>query len=425
MLTPQENEMLTRTGRDTPMGELLRRFWAPVLLANEVRMPDCPATGLKVMGQELAAFRDATGRVALLDARCPHRGANLALGYNEGGRLQCPVCLWLFDADGNCLEIPMEPEETGLRKSIYVSSYPTVERAGVVWVYLGPASETPEMPEFEWTQVPEDHRYISKFLVECNYAQAVEAGIDASRVSFLSGAGDSDASASSPAETAPWDIYGANQPTQRVLAKPSDYGILIGVRTDAGDDANAWRFTQWLFPFYTTTLTEAAGLRGGIAWVPADDENTMALAVTYSSTRPLSAAELEECRNGSGLHPELDSATYRRKSNRSNGYRPDDTAPQSNPLASIRGVLERALVCQESMGTIVDRSQEELGPNDVAILATRDRLLKAAIDLLEGTEPAAAHNGEAYGVRTHTALLSREVAFDEDQAVRAALRKSD
>jgi hypothetical protein len=161
-----------------------------------------------------------------------------------------------------------------------------------------------------------------------------------------------------------------------------------------------------------------------MAWVPADDENTMALAVTYHPTRPLTPEELEGCRNGRGLHPERYPGTYLRKSNRSNGYRADDTVSRNSLLASIRSVQERALICQESMGSIVDRSQEQLGPNDIAILATRDRLLRAAIDLLEGSEPAAAHHGEVYGVRTHTALLSGEVAFDDDEGVRAALRGS-
>ena len=414
MLTPEENEMLTRTSRNTPMGELFRRFWAPVLLTEEVSMPDSVPTKLKVMGQDLVAFRDSRGKLGLLDARCPHRGASLALGYNHAGRIRCPVCSWVFDTEGNCVELPMEPEETGFRKSVRVPSYPTVERAGVIWAYLGPQTSIPKIPEFEWLGLPENHCYKSKYLVECNYAQAVEAGIDASRVSFSTDTYDAGRPDLHPINQAPWDIYGANESTQRIYAKSSNFGVIIGVRTEAGDKAFAWRSTHWLFPFYTTTLTESGGLRGGIAWVPSDDETTMALAVTYHPSRPLTAKELEDCHNGKGLHPEKEPGTYYRKSNRSNNYRIDGSPAHANTLASVRSIQERALICQESMGIIVDRTWEELGPNDVPILIVRDRLLKSAIDLLEGTEPTAANEGEEYRISAQSIILERTAGFNLD-----------
>jgi hypothetical protein len=306
----------------------------------------------------------------------------------------------------------MEPEETGLRKSIRVHSYPTVERAGVIWAFLGPQAEISEIPEFEWLGLPESHCYKSKYLVECNYAQAVEAGIDASRVSFSMDAYDSSHLESHASNQSPWDIYGANESTQRIVAGPSDYGVIIGIRTDAGGKEFAWRFTHWLFPFYTTTIAEPGGLRGGIAWVPIDDESTMALAVTYHPDRPLTTEELKDCRDGKGLHPQRELDSYYRKSNRSNNYHGGRLSASTNTLSGVQSIQERALICQESMGTIVDRTSEELGSSDVAILIMRDRLLKSAIDLLEGTEPTVAKNGERYRIGAESITLDRREVFN-------------
>ncbi len=99
MLNAQDNELLTRTGTGTPMGELFRRFWIPVLLSQELPEPDCPQLRVKVMGEDLIAFRDSANRVGLVEPHCPHRGANLFFGRNEEGGLRCVYHGWKFDAD--------------------------------------------------------------------------------------------------------------------------------------------------------------------------------------------------------------------------------------------------------------------------------------------------------------------------------------
>ena len=410
MLSREDNELLTKVGPGTPMGDLIRRFWFPVLLADELPAPDCDPVRVKVLGEFFATFRDTSGRLGMLDARCPHRGADLSRGYNEEGGIRCPQCFWKFDVDGNILELPMEPEDSPLWKEVKARACKVQEYGGLIWAYLGPQDDMPDQPEFEWTRVPADHRHVSRFLVESNYMQGVEGGPDASRVAALEKAGayqDHDPLADEPEHT--------------VQAKSTDYGLLIGTALDAEGNLNPdLQVTHWLMPFYTTTPADAGGILEGVAWVPIDDEATMAFAVTYNTKRRLSKKLLNDIRLGKRVHPQLSEGTVRRARNKENGYQ--ERKRQDGTFVGFadrfRTTFEMAIACQESMGTIVDRSQETLGPNDVAVESARKVLMAAAVDLMEGTVPVIVHKGEAYRVRSFAGELKRGTPFDEDDDVR-------
>ena len=128
MLTAEENEMLTRTGVGTPMGELFRRFWIPVLLSEELPKPDCPPVRVTLMSEQLIAFKDTEGSIGLLDRYCPHRLADLFWGRNEQCGLRCAYHGWKFDVEGNCLDIPNAPEGETFKKKVHTKAYPIVER---------------------------------------------------------------------------------------------------------------------------------------------------------------------------------------------------------------------------------------------------------------------------------------------------------
>jgi len=189
MLTWEQNETLTRTGPGTSMGALFRRFWIPALLAREVPQRDGPPVRVKLLGEDLVAFRDSDGRVGLVEARCPHRGANLFFGRNEDGGIRCAYHGWKFDVAGNCREIPTLPPDAAtyenLRSRVKIAAYQTRERGDYIWAYLGPPEAVPELPEMEFVTVPESHRFVSKKLQECNWAQAAEGAIDTAHFSFL------------------------------------------------------------------------------------------------------------------------------------------------------------------------------------------------------------------------------------------------
>jgi len=422
VLTPEENKLVTEIGPDTPMGDLFRRFWIPVFQARELVDPDGPPARTRLLGEHIVGFRDTSGRLGILEAACPHRGVDLSYGFNEENGLRCARCGWKFDVEGNCLEMPYEPDEENLRKTVKAVAYGVQEWGGLIWTYMGPKEEFPERPEFEWGRLPENHRYISKFVQECNYLQGLEGGIDSSRISFLYDMlfGDPP-TIETTAEHLVHGIEGTQEKTtsQTVSIKATEYGLLVGASTDEGKETNAWQVNQWLMPFYTTPKPEGDGLLGCLAWVPVDDKNTMVYVITYHPDRPMTEEELQTRKSGGGNHPELTEGTYKRKRNKENDYLIERKTSGANPLATISNEFELALVLEESMGAIVDRTKEQLDPNDIAIMETRRMLMKSAIELREGTEPAAAHNGTAYNTRASAIVLQRDASIDqvEDKSV--------
>ena len=185
MLPPKENELITRVGAGTPMGQTMRLYWIPACLSREVAEPDGPPVRVRLLGEDLVAFRDSAGRIGLLDEFCPHRRVSLFFGRNEECGLRCVYHGWKFDVDGNCLDQLNEPPEHQFKQHIHITHYPTVEHGGIVWAYLGPPEKMPAPPKFAWTQVPEARRHVSKVIEECNYLQALEGGIDTSHAPIL------------------------------------------------------------------------------------------------------------------------------------------------------------------------------------------------------------------------------------------------
>ncbi len=416
MLTPEENKLVTEIGPDTPMGDLFRRFWVPVFHARELVDPDGAPARTRLLGEHIVGFRDTSGRLGILEAACPHRGVDLSYGVNEENGLRCGRCGWKFDVEGNILDMPYEPDAESLMKTIKAVTYGVQEWGGLIWAYMGPKEESPERPEFEWGQLPEDHRYISKFVQECNYLQGLEGGIDSSRISFLYDMlfGDPP-TVETTADHLVQGIEGTRkkEKSQSVSIKTTDYGLMVAASIDEGQETNDWQVNQWMMPFYTTPKPEGDGLLGCLAWVPVDDKNTMVYVITYHPNRPMTEEELETRKAGGGNHPELNEGTYKRKRNKENGYMIERKTSGANPLATISNEFELALVLEESMGAIVDRTKEQLDPNDIAIMETRRILMKSAIDLREGTEPAAAHNGAAYNVRASSPVLKRDASIDQ------------
>ena len=420
MLTPEENKLVTEIGPETPMGDLFRRFWVPAFLSRELLEPDGAPARTRLLGEHIVGFRDTSGRLGILEAACPHRGVDLSFGMNEENGLRCPRCGWKFDVEGNVMEMPFEPEEEAeqMMKTIKAVAYGAQEWGGIVWAFMGPKEEPAEMPQFEWGSLPAENRFITKFVQECNYLQGLEGGIDNSRISFLYEMlfGDPP-SLENTADHLMQGLQESAEPQaqliQTIAIKPTNYGLLVGASTEKGEDESAWQLNQWLMPFYTTPKPEGDGLLGCLAWVPVDNRNTMVYAITYHPDRPLTEDEVAVRRAGFSHHPTLEQGTYKRARNKDNDYLMERKIANANPLASISNEFELSLVLEESMGAVVDRSREQLDANDVAVMAARKMLMKAAIDLREGTEPAAAHMGFIYNVRATSTVLGKGAAFED------------
>jgi phenylpropionate dioxygenase-like ring-hydroxylating dioxygenase large terminal subunit len=386
MLSREENDLLTRVGPGTPMGKTLRRYWMPALLAWELPEPDCAPVRVKLLGEDLVAFRDTSGRLALLDEFCPHRRASLFFGRNEECGLRCVYHGWKFDASGRCVDMLNEPEELSFAHKIRLTAYPIVEVGGVIWAYMGPPDLQPPLPSFAWTQMPATHRHVSKVIQESNWLQGVEGGIDTSHAPILHRVLTSDTTR--PGFKPGDPFVRGKAPT--LVVDLTDYGYqYAGIRPLDQDDVYI-RTYQFVLPFHqirpSKTEQHTAAVAGHM-WVPMDDENTMVFNWEYSATdAPLTDDDRLERRLGNG-RLDVDQTTFRSKRNRANNYLLDRRVQKTESYTGIDGVNVQDRAIQESMGPIVDRSREHLGPADKAIIQARRLLLQAVKTVEEGGTP--------------------------------------
>jgi len=164
---------------------MLRRYWIPALLSEEIPLPDCPPVRVRLLDEDLLAFRDSKGRIGLLDEYCSHRRASLFYGRNEECGLRCVYHGWKYDIEGNVLETPAEPPDSNLKHKVHHTAYSCREASGVIFTYMGPKDKMPLFPNFDWLMVPPDHVVVDKFFIECNYLQSLEGDCDIAHAAYL------------------------------------------------------------------------------------------------------------------------------------------------------------------------------------------------------------------------------------------------
>jgi phenylpropionate dioxygenase-like ring-hydroxylating dioxygenase large terminal subunit len=420
MLSAADNELLTRVGPGTPMGTYLRRFWTPALPSDSLPGPDCDPVELRLLGEDLVAFRDSNGKLGILDALCPHRQAPLYYGRNEDCGLRCIYHGWKFDVDGRCVDMPSEPPESDFRNKVKSIGYPVREWSGMIWVYLGPAHLKPELPQLEWTPTPASQRNVVLYNQECNFAQAIEGDIDSSHIGFLHM--ELGTLKSPPNKEMKWR---ANDRHPRWIVEPTDYGLMLAARRDAEPDTYYWRINQFFFPYYTTIAGALDQSRGhGHIWVPVDDTHTQVWCVIWATDGPLTSTERYEVLSGPNPHiATLDPNTGKLRATRANHFFQDRAMQRNRSFTGILGTREQDTAVVEGMGAIVDRTKEHLGTSDMAIIGMRRQLIDGAKALIEGTEPAAAFDGELYRPRSWSKELPRSTAetFLEDPRVKSLM----
>ena len=404
----EQNELLTRTGAATPMGELFRRYWLPALLISELPGADCPPVRVKLLSERLIAFRDSRNRFGLVDEFCAHRGVSLWFGRNEDGGLRCAYHGWKYDVTGQCVEIPSEPDNPGLCSRMKLKSYPLVERGGVLWTYMGPRELQPPVPEHEWAMVPDSHRFVSKRWQECNYLQAMEGGIDSSHVSFLHRHTMTVDPLFKGAKGNEYNLKDL-RPHFEVVESPG--GLYIGARRNAGDGKYYWRITQWVLPSFTLIPPRADHPIGGHCWVPMDDENCWVWSTNHHATRPLTPDERAALEGGKGIHTPLIPGTFRPVANRDNDYRMDRQAQkEGRSFSGVEGFAMQDASVQESMGRVQDRTRENLVATDHGIVMARRRLLAAANLVQDGKQPPGT-DPRHQRVRSASIILPQGVDF--------------
>ena len=415
VLTRDENETLTRVDQGTPMGDLMRRYWLPTLLSSELPEPDCAPVRVRLLGEQLIAFRDTLGKVGLLSEFCPHRLTSLFFGRNEEGGLRCVYHGWKFDTAGNCLDMMNEPPGSDFHTKIKTTAYPVVEMGDLIWAYLGSEDKRPPEPKFEWTQVPSEHRLLTKNWQECNWLQALEGGIDTAHAPILHRRITENTDR--PGIAVNTNLVKGQAP--KIEIDRTDYGYRYAGLRDLGDDRNVIRAYHYVMPFHQFRPLQF-GLQGqdprsliaGHVWVPMDDENCMVYNWMYNyAGQPLTDADKEEeFQLGRGPGEML--PDFRTKRNKSNDWMIDRQVQKYETFTGIEGINTQDQAIQESMGPIVDRSGENLANSDMAIVIARRMLLDAASTVADGGDPPG--TGDSYyNVRAIDAILPNDVDWRE------------
>jgi phenylpropionate dioxygenase-like ring-hydroxylating dioxygenase large terminal subunit len=324
--------------------------------------------------------------------------------------------------------MPTEGEESNFREKVSLRAYEVRERAGVLWTYMGPPELTPALPEFEWARVPETHRFVSWSYQECNYAQAIEGGIDTVHSVYLHSTLDShrglDAWQQEGRETANVQKqFRTRKNPPKLQAQDTDFGVIVGAKYTGSEAEDYWRFNLFFMPFYTAP---PGGDDSKLvhAFVPIDDVTTARWSFTWSTEGPLTARQKAEMHKGQGVHAALVPGTHIPVRNKSNDYLLDRYEQLTYTFTGIKGTGEQDFSVQEGMGPISDRTTEHLGVTDIGIIAQRKMLLRSAAQLKEGIEPPSAHNAEAYRVRPGDTMLPAGADWVAHENTKAAMTAS-
>jgi phthalate 4,5-dioxygenase len=379
MISAEQNDLITRVGPGTPAGQLLRRYWQPVAISDELAGPR-PVKPVKLMGQHFVLFRDENGQLGMLDRDCPHRGADLAFGRLEGGGLRCPFHGWLFDAKGNCLETPAEPVGSKLCTRIKQAAYPVVEKSGTIFAYIG-EGEPPAFPEFDCFVAPDSHTFAFKGLFECNWLQALEVGIDPAHASYLHRFFEDEDTSESYGKQFRGASADSDLPITKVLREfdlpeinvaSTDYGMRLTTLRKVSDTDTHVRVTNVVFPqaFVIPMSTEMTISQ----WhVPVDDTHCYWYAIFTSFTGPVDKQQMRDQRLE--LY-ELPNYTSRKNKRNDYGYDVNEQLTKTyTGMGEDINVHDQWAV--ESQGPIQDRTREHLGTTDKGIIAYRRMLVKA------------------------------------------------
>lgn len=386
MLSPEQNALLTRIGPGTPMSGVLEHFWFPVLLSEELPHSDCSPKRVRLLGRDLVAFRDTTGAVGILDEHCPHRGASLVLGTSVCGGLRCLYHGWMFDREGRYMETPTEPARSPLKKRLRHAAYPVHEESGIIWTHVGNPEIADIPPSFEWATVPTSHVVISKVYQGCNWLQLLENGIDSAHLPYLHA--DYVVSTNTKPTSNMRFHYGRTQEPLTIRTRDTAFGFLVA---SIGESLADPRHTESvsIFPVVMPSVAitpHSATQAIAQIFVPIDDHATYAYSIFWDRESAVDrAAVLEFFGHVPGVNID---ENYQTHLSRDNQWGQDRAAMAAGTSSSgIRGVFNQDLAVGESMGRIVERSNEHLGSSDKSITHLRARLLDSIDRISFGDTP--------------------------------------
>lgn len=390
MLSREQNDLITLTGPGTPGGDMMRRYWHPVALSEELK--DDEPVPVTVLSEELVLFRSADGKPQLIGRYCPHRSVDLSYGRVEAGGLRCIYHGWVMDGRGRCTQQPGEPPGSTFKDKIRTPAYPCHEVNGVILAYLGPLDskgEPPRVPAFDFVKGKPSQVFAMKMHQACNYLQANEGNIDPQHLSFLHvvpAAGSqlipdmnnlvaADAAPSIEPEEKPW---GQRIETTRMVGPDTKY-----VRTTNFVMPNAAAF-DGLPPF--AYPGEPFRMNMGYQMhfhVPIDDRQHWKYTIIFRYEGELDHSFLRKA-----FFPDID-ANYYSPRNRTNRFLQSRDEIRSGETYAGMGsnFYDHDTLAVETQGVIMDRSNEHLGTTDRPVILMRRQLLKAVEDVRHGKDP--------------------------------------
>jgi nitrite reductase/ring-hydroxylating ferredoxin subunit len=388
MIGAEQNELMTRIGPGTPAGQLLRNYWQPVALVDELEGPR-PVKAVRLLGEDLVLFKEKR-RYGLLERHCPHRGADLAYGRLEDGGLRCSFHGWLFDTTGKCLATPAEPEGSRLCEHIRQRAYPVAERSGILFAYLG-AGEPPAFPHFDCFVAPDEYTFAFKGYWDCNWLQALEVGIDPAHASWLHKYFEDEDPAKSYGRQFRATPAGAEVPMSKVLreldrpeirVERTAYGMRLQTLRKIDDLKTHLRVTNVLFP-QAFVIPMSPEMTISQWHVPVDDYGCYWYSIFTSFGAPVDKATMRSQRLKTYPAPD-----YKPIFGRSNGWGFD---PEEQRRSTFTGMgfdinIHDQFAC-ESQGRIQDRTRENLGTTDKGIVLYRRLLLDAIRKNQAGEKP--------------------------------------
>lgn len=365
MLSHEEDELLTQVEAPAPMGAYLREYWTPAVRSARLVADGAPVR-VRLLGENLVAFRATDGRVGVLDERCPHRGVSLALARNEDCALRCIYHGWKIDVSGSLVDVPSEPpERSDFAGKVRVRSFPAHEAGGVVWVYLGTREVPPPFPRLPFAGLPGSQVRPLAAETRCNWMQAVEGTLDSSHVSILhkswlaSGRGDLGKTAH---DSAP-----------RYEFERQDYGIQLAAVRRTAEETSHVRVTEFVMPWMALIPTGDED-RVAIICTPVDDVTSRQWFIRWNDDHPLTDdTDTHFWYNDLTSAPDDFSVLTRDRPM----WGQDRQLMAEGHFTGITNLILEDIAIQESQGPIVDRTQEKLGSSDIAVICTRRLLLDA------------------------------------------------
>ncbi len=389
MMTGPENELMCRVEGTAPMGQVMRRHWLPALLSEELPEPDGDPVRVRLLGEDLVAFRDSEGKAGLIGEFCPHRNASLFYGRNEECGLRCLYHGWKIAADGTILEMSSEPPESSFARKIRHTAYPVHEAAGFIWTWMGPMEEMPAFEPPVFQPSPETKISICKVIVNCNWAQILEGAIDSAHSSTLHASDMVPARVDGAKATDENWLRPSTDKAPRLQVQATDFGFRYAAirRPIFNAESHEYiRMTLFIAP-YTVLIPPNNRYHVALLHVPMDDTHTMFHFIAFGGdTTP----DQESWRKFNALQVGIDvDECWHNKRTRENNYLQDRKAMKLGNWTGVPGIPNQDIVMWETMGPIADRSRDRLGASDIAIIQFRRLMLEAAKAMQSGTPPIA------------------------------------